>query len=170
MKIVPAFVIGVLVGLSILAMFIVPSPSNKGNNASVVTPEVKAIEGKFSLLKGHIEAQRTSNAFSELAGLENQWQRLKEGLSMRGLDESQPSLAFEQSLTEAKEKISQDKGTATQALKSLTSSFAQVKADLRGTVSLEPWRFSFTLGGFLLIWVALVLLIPRLSERLSVKQ
>ena len=169
-RLMPGLVIGVISGLLVLAMFVVPFPGARDSNAAVVTAEVKAIDVSLKGLKGHVDAQHESGALHELTGLEKQWQMLKEGLSIRGLQYGQSSTAFEQHMAELTTEVGHSPEATAQALKSLNSSFAGVRADLLAAVVVEPLRLSFTLGGLILAWLSLVLITSWLSDRMSVKQ
>ncbi len=166
----PSFIMVLIVAMTILATIYIPHISGKSNNGPVVTSEIKSLDAGLRRLKANTDAGKIETAKKDLSIIGENWVGLKQGLVVRGMENSASAITFEQSLKKMQMALTQDKGTISLALKPLNNSLSQLKSELQTTSILDKGRFSLIFGSFLVLWLGLVLVIPALAQKLSLKQ
>jgi hypothetical protein len=154
----------------VLSTLAAPLGGGRPDNSAVVTSDVKSLDASLSRLKAQVDGSRAEEARAEVARIDNLWPSLRPGLSIRNL-QAEPSIAgFEAALADMTAASLQDRAAAGQAQRSLAAAFAGVKADLQATTTVDAGRLVPTAGIVLLALVSLVVVIPRVSDRLRLAQ
>lgn len=162
----------ILLGLlPVLSMFLAPRFSVATSVGPLLTGSVKGIDTSLAQMRKLLDAGNLGELQKELRGVEARWQGMNDGLSIRRLSDASSVKDFERTLTEVGSAIaSRNQSNIKAALGRSISAFNTVKYQLAQTVTASTTRIAVSTGGIVLLCLASVLAIARLSDRIGIKQ
>lgn len=164
-------IIGLLGLLPVLSMFLVPNALASNATGPVVTESVKRIDAGLNQAKKLLDGQQADALQGQYRSIETQWGLIKYALSVRNLAGSPSAQEFENALKEfGSATTSRNQNAAKASLARMSTAFKKLKEELQKTVTVNTTRIVASTGGFVLLWVALVLAIVRLTDRPGIKQ